>query len=191
LTVNGAVTLVADQVAAGDPHPLRQKNQLFRNLGPSTGTTVASVRYAEVTAAAGAAFAPADVGRGAAFGDLDGDGDTDVLLLANGGPARLLLNVGAAGNRFLSFELETGEPPRAALGARVAVAIGEGRILLRRVRADGSYGAANDPRIQVGIGTATASDGFVVTWPDGSRDSYPAIAASTHLTVRQRPVSVR
>jgi hypothetical protein len=63
VVVNGAVTRVEEQLEANEPHPLRQPNQLFRNLGDG--------RYREVTGEAGEAFAASRVSRGAAFGDLD------------------------------------------------------------------------------------------------------------------------
>ena len=76
LIVNGAVTRIAAQAEAGDPHPLHQTNQLFANLGNG--------RYGEVTAEAGSVFRLSEVSRGAVFGDIDNDGDTDVLITKDG-----------------------------------------------------------------------------------------------------------
>lgn len=84
LVANGAVQLLPELMRRGDPFPLGQPNQLFHNTGKST--------FEEVSLQAGEAFQLLEVSRGAAFGDLDNDGDTDVLITNNYGPARLLLN---------------------------------------------------------------------------------------------------
>ena len=70
-----------------DPFPLGQRKQLFRNVGG---------RFEDVSAQAGSVFDLVEVGRGAAFGDVDNDGDTDVLVANGAGPVRLLINEAGA-----------------------------------------------------------------------------------------------
>lgn len=143
LALNGAVRILEDQAAAGDAFPLKQPNQLFRNLGG---------RFAEVTAEAGSIFAAFEVSRGAAFGDVDNDGDEDVLAVNNNGPARLLVNQVGQANDWLGLALVRGEGGTAA-GARAVVRRSDGREIWRQVGTDGSYCSARDPRLLVGLGT--------------------------------------
>ena len=177
LAVNGAVTTIKELVEAGDPHPLRQPNQLFRNLGGG--------RFADVTAEAGPALALSEVGRGAAFGDIDNDGDTDVVVTNNAGPARLLINNVGSGNRWLGLRLVGGSPPRDMLGARVGVFRAEGPPLWRRARTDGSYASAHDPRVLVGLGSAAAVERVQVVWPSGRVEEWPGVAANQWLTLTE------
>src|SRR5215470_2458804 len=98
LTVNNAVQAIEALAQAHDPFPLHQRKQLFHNLGrPLRGDGAPGVRFEEVSAKAGKAFELSEVGRGAAFGDIDNDGDTDVIVANNNGPLRLLIN--NVGNR--------------------------------------------------------------------------------------------
>ena len=87
MAVNG--TVVAVDGRDEDPFPYGQRNSLFRNLGDG--------RFEDVTDRAGAVFELSEVSRGAAFGDVDNDGDVDVLVGNNAGPVRLLVNT--IGNR--------------------------------------------------------------------------------------------
>ena len=164
LAVNGAVRVIEALVQAGDPLPLHQTNQLFRNRGKG--------RFEEVSSAAGAVFALSEVSRGAAFGDVDNDGDTDVLVLNNSGPARLLVNNVGQRNAYLGLRLVGGEGGRDQFGARVGCTLGDGRTLWRRVRADGSYCSSNDPRVLFGLGTAATVRRLDVLWPDGTRERW-------------------
>ena len=164
LAVNGAVRVIETLVQAGDPLPLHQTNQLFRNRGKG--------RFEEVSSAAGAVFALSEVSRGAAFGDVDNDGDTDVLVLNNSGPARLLVNNVGQRNAYLGLRLVGGEGERDQFGARVGCTLGDGRTLWRRVRADGSYCSSNDPRVLFGLGAAATVRHLDVLWPDGTRERW-------------------
>jgi len=84
LTVNGAVRHAAEALTRKETFSLQQPKQLFRNLGNG--------QFADVTEQAGAVLKYPDVGRGAAFGDIDNDGDTDVVVANDSGPIRLLIN---------------------------------------------------------------------------------------------------
>jgi len=158
LTVNGSVQIPDTPSADGALAPLGQARQLFHNLGNG--------RFEDATRQGGSALLRADAGRGAAFGDLDNDGDTDVVIANNGGPVQLLLNTVGQRQHWVGLRLRT-VAGRDALGARVAVTAAGGRTRWRRARADGSYASANDPRVLVGLGSGAGPVSVRVTWPDG------------------------
>ncbi len=177
LVVNGAVKTIEALAAAGDPYPLHQPNQLFRNQGEG--------RYRDVSAEAGEALALSEVSRGAAFGDVDNDGDTDVLITNNAGPVRLLSN--RLGNRkaWIGLRLVTGTPGRDALGAWVGVTGSGGRTLWRRVRSAASYASANDPRLLVGLADQRGPARVVVHWPDGGVERWSDVPTGTYTELKQ------
>ena len=177
LTVNGAVTALRRLAQAQDPHPLHQRNQLFRNLGNG--------RFEEVTERAGAVFQRSEVSRGAAFGDVDNDGDIDVLVTNNNGRVRLLLNNVGNRNRWLGLRLVGRSTPRDMLGARVGVFRRDGPPLWRRVHTDGSYASANDPRCLVGLGDARMVPRVQVVWPSGHVEEWTNVAADQWLTLTE------
>ena len=185
LVVNGAVTHLPDLVRRGDPYPVHQRNQLFHNLGPAGGRPGGEVRFEEVTDRAGAAFQLSEVSRAAAFGDIDDDGDTDVLVVNNSGPVRLLLNEVGNHNPWLGLRLVGGTPPRDMLGALVRVERPGLPDLVRRVHTDGSYSAANDPRVLVGLGERPEVSGVTVLWPDGSREAFPPPPLGRYTTLAE------
>jgi hypothetical protein len=159
LTVNGAVQIPEAPGTDGALAPLGQAKQLFRNLGDG--------RLQDVTGAGGPALLrTTDASRGAAFGDIDNDGDTDVVVANNGGPAQLLLNSIGQRQHWVGLVLKTARGSD-ALGARVAVTAAAGRTRWRRARSDGSYASANDPRVLVGVGSTTSPVAVRVIWPGG------------------------
>ncbi len=173
---NGAVQLLPELMRKGDPYPLDQPNQLFRNLGNGT--------FVEVSERGGEAFQRLDVGRGAAFGDIDNDGDTDVLVTNNNGPASLFVNQLGNLNHWLGLRL-VGKSGRDMLGARVEVVIGKRKVLWRRARTDGSYLTANDPRVLVGLGAAPRAELVRVNWPDGSVEEWKSLPVDRYSTLKQ------
>ena len=174
LAVNG--TIVAQEGRGSRAFPYDQKKLLFRNL--ATG------RFESVGAPAGPAFDLSESGRGAAFGDLDNDGDTDVVVGNNSGPVHLLVNGIDSRAHWLGLRL-TGAGGRDMLGARVSVTRPGQPVLWRRARADGSYGSANDPRVLVGLGTSPAPATVRVRWPDGREEAWSAVPADRWTTLRQ------
>jgi hypothetical protein len=177
---NGAVTHTAEALAANERFKLQQRRQLFRNVGMG--------RFEEVTARAGRAFAKEEVGRGAAFGDLDNDGDTDMVVANDNGAVRVLVNNLGSRARWIGLRLVTAGPKgpalRDALGARVAIVGSNGVTIWRRARADGSYASANDPRVLVGLGAAAPQSVTVqVVWPEGRTEEWAGIPVGRYSTI--------
>jgi enediyne biosynthesis protein E4 len=157
--------------------PYDQHRLLFRNLGNG--------RFEDVTARAGASFALSESGRGAAFGDIDNDGDIDILVGNDAGPARLLINNVGNQKHWAGLRLLGDKTPRDMLGARVGVTDASGKTLWRRVRSDGSYASANDPRVLVGLGTSETRPRVQVRWPDGRSEQWSDVAIDKWTTLRQ------
>ncbi len=187
LAVNGAVRRLdraragaeaAARSAAATDHERRfgQPNQLFRNLGDG--------RFEDVSALGGASFRAYEVSRGAAFGDVDNDGDTDVLISNNNGTVRLLLNVTGQDSGWIGLRLVTADGRRDALGSLVRVALDDGRMITRRVRAQWSYASSSDPRVLVGLGAAGIED-VRVTWLGGGEESFGPLSPRTYHELRQ------
>ena len=159
------------------PFPYDQHRLLFRNLGNG--------RFEDVTGRAGASFTMSESGRGAAFGDIDNDGDIDILVGNDAGRARLLVN--NIGNRqhWAGLRLAGGPGPRDMLGARVGLGRADGSTLWRRVRSDGSYASANDPRVLFGLGTSATVSRVTVKWPGGRSEDFSSVPVDAWTTLRQ------
>ena len=176
LAVNGPV-LLEREPTPDDPLPLDQKNQLFRNLGNG--------QFEDVSDQAGAIFELSEVSRGAAFGDVDNDGDMDVLVTNAAGPVRLLINQVGANNHWIGLRLAGSDPPRDMVGARVVLTRPNGSTLSRRARADGSYASANDPRVLVGLGSSPEVSSVQVTWPSGLTEEWRVVEIDRYTTLTE------
>ncbi len=194
ITVSGAVKKIEELARRGDPFPVHQRNQLFRNLGLISAPSArpgardgagGGIRFEEVTADAGEVFELSEVSRGAIAGDVDNDGDADVLVVNNSGPVRLLINQVGDRRHWLGLRLLGAGGRRDMLGARVAVHRGGLPTLWRRVRTDGSYASASDPRVLFGLGESTSIDSVHVDWPDGSVEQWSDLPIDRYSTLRQ------
>jgi len=171
---NGAVQLLPELVRQKNPFPLGQPNQLFRNNGK--GSFVEIMDQAELGSL--------EVSRCAAMGDVDNDGDTDVLVTNNNGPVRLLLNQVGSQNHWLGLRL-VGKSGRDMLGAQVEIVVDEKNTLRRRARTDGSYLSGNDPRVLAGLGAATRIKSVRVVWPSGAVEEWKDIVVDQYTTLEE------
>jgi len=162
--VSGAVRILENQAAAGDPYPLHQPNQVFRSEGGK--------RFTDVTSLAGKDVVLSEVSRGAVFGDVDNDGDIDVMVCNNNGPVRLYRNNTGQRNRWLGLRLVDPGKKYDMQGTLVVLERKGKPSLRRRVRTCGSYCSSNDPRVLFGLGDSDAVDSVEITWPDGTKETW-------------------
>jgi hypothetical protein len=148
---------------------------LFHNRGRG--------QFTDIVAAIGGAFAQPKVGRGAAFADIDGDLDLDVVLTTNGGPASLYRNDSAVGNA-LRLTLRGTTSNRDAIGARVRVFAGKDR-LSRTVKTGSSYLSQSELPLTFGLGPNTRADRIVVEWPSGKVEEHKDVAAGRSYTLTE------
>jgi enediyne biosynthesis protein E4 len=177
VVVNGAVHLRDPAPGATDPYPLAQPRLVLRNVGAG--------RFEDVTHAAGEAFTRPEVGRGVAAGDVDNDGDVDLVVVNSRGPARLLLNRVGQDQPWVGLRLVTRDGRRDALGARVRLRRGQAADLLRHAHADGSYASASDPRVLFGLAGGADLTRIEVRWPDGADEEFGPPGLRRYTVVRQ------
>ena len=132
--------------------------------------------FRDVASAAGAEFAARRVGRGLAYGDFDRDGDLDLLMTTNNGPARLFRNDQLAGHRSVRFHLTGTQSNRDAIGASVRI-FHDGVTQTRVVKSGSSYLSQSELPVTFGVGKRDRVDRVVVVWPNGRTEEQTNVAS--------------
>jgi len=172
---------VNDAIDRFESHSYRETNSVFRNLGDG--------RFEDLSEASGLGAAPRQAHRGAAFGDLDGDGRVDVVVSALGATAELWRNESPAGH-WLELRLVGTKSNRDGIGAVVKLEQAEGarwREQWNHVTTAFGYASASAGPLHFGTGQATSVDRVLILWPSGTRQLLEKVAADQVLTVREAP----
>jgi len=179
LVVNGSTNQQGD-------HPenlVPMKNRLFWNEGPEKG-------FAEVTPVSGEALSYENVGRGAAFGDYDNDGDVDVFIVNNCGDGVLLRNDGGNKNNWLEVKLVGTKSNRSAIGARIKIVCGNVS-QIREVNNQSSYLSQNSLTQYFGLAKFTKVDTLNIQWPSGLNQQFLNIPINERIEITEGVKSIK
>jgi hypothetical protein len=171
---------VSDDISVVQPNvKYAQPPHLFRNKGKS--------KFEEISAKLGRALQRAIVGRGAAYGDFDNDGDLDLLITANNGPARLLRNDNANQNDMLRVKLVGTASNRDGTGARVQLKSSKGAREYEMVKTGSSYLSQSEMVLTFGLGKPEEDKvlSLEISWPSGQRQSIGDIKPNQFLTIQE------
>ena len=157
-----------------------QPPQLFLNSG--------SRKFRDVSSEIGRDFQQPKVGRGLAFGDFDRDGDCDILMTTNNGPAYLYRNDQLAGNRSIRFRLQGTHSNRDAIGASLRIYYA-GVSQSRMVKSGSSYLSQSELPVTFGLGKRDKIERAVIQWPNGKTEEYKNLSAGSYLCVEGKGVS--
>jgi hypothetical protein len=166
------------QPAAATTHwdEYAERNQIFRNLGEGRFESIMNDPFCE----------PVEVSRGLAAGDIDNDGDVDLLISNVAGPARLYENIAERRGHWLSVRAIDPRWNRDAYGARIVVNAGDVQLVSHVLTSTG-YLASHDPRVHFGLGPTTTVNHVDVYWPDEQSgfERFPGGAVDQFLTLRR------
>ncbi len=151
---------VMDNIEATQPH--------LHTLEPPLLLKFAGNQFVDISAAAGGVFKEAWAARGAAFGDLDNDGDVDIVVSDLHAPAHFLRNEGGNRNHWIGFDLRGTKSNRDAIGAQLRLTGGDGKVQYAMVSTAGSYLSASDRRVYFGLGREQTIREIQIKWPSGA-----------------------
>ena len=171
---------VSDDISVVQPNvKYAQSPHLFHNKGKK--------KFEEMTSKLGRALQRAIVGRGAAYGDFDNDGDLDLLITSNNGPARLLRNDNGNQNDLLRVKTVGSRSNRDGIGAKVTLKTAKGVKLFSMVKTGSSYCSQSELPLTFGLGQP--EEGRVLTleivWPSGQREILPDVKSNQSITVQE------
>jgi hypothetical protein len=177
---NGHVQPEIEETQEGISHD--EPPHLFINNGDGT--------FEDLAPTIGGSLSATYVARAAAYADYDQDGDVDILITENGGPAHLLRNdlrksgTEATDAHMLRVRAEGQQSNRDGIGSRV-IAVVDGRRMERRVRSGSSYLASSEKTLTFGLGEAVQVDSLIVQWPSGAVDRFTNVQASQTVLVTE------
>jgi hypothetical protein len=177
VAVNGHIDETVRNISGN--HGYAQAPHLFLNDGKGL--------FRDVAAQAGGSFASPKVARGLAYGDFDRDGDVDLLITTNQGPAFLYRNDVINGNRSIRFHLQGTKSNRDGIGAMVRVTTPDGT-QSRMVKTGSSYLSQSELAVTFGLGRRDKADRIVIEWPGGLVQDFGNLKAGSWLCIEgQKP----
>jgi enediyne biosynthesis protein E4 len=169
--VSDDINTVQPKIAYAEPP------HLFRNLGKK--------KFEALGAKLGQALQQAAVARGAAYGDYDRDGDLDLLITANNGPARLLRNNGGNQNNLMRIKLSGTASNRNGIGAKISLTLADQAKLFGMVRTGSSYASQSELPVTFGLGKAEKVQSLEITWPNGNKQTVADVAANQEIVIEE------
>ncbi|HEV2948488.1 MAG TPA: CRTAC1 family protein [Gemmataceae bacterium] len=165
-----------------EPAELLQRPVLLRNLR-KPGDQPWQVRFQDISNEAGPFFQTKHMGRGAAFGDLDNTGYTDIVISHVNEPVVVLQNTLRNGNHWLGIKL-VGNPYRDAVGAKLVLEVGDQK-MMRQIKGGGSYLSAHDLRVIFGLGSQQKVGRLTVRWPSGRVQTWDNLAVDRYWRLEE------